>query len=200
MSRLTRALVLGVALAAMNLAGATAVAQAHVNDDSASDRYRALGGWSSWLPQTTRSPRRGRTRPTPWSSSAAASMPRRSRPPPTPPFRPGWRRSATTAPGATPTPPPRRQPSRVGSPTGSSLRSACYPLPWRWSRGWPCWPPGAQAAGCGPARRPDQDHRCAVRWAATPTRQPHRPFLKTGADSSVPGSVMSVQVGDPFGA
>jgi hypothetical protein len=43
MSRLTRALVLGVALAAMNLAGATAVAQAHVNDDPASNRHRALG-------------------------------------------------------------------------------------------------------------------------------------------------------------
>jgi hypothetical protein len=43
MSRLTRALVLGVALAAMNLAGATAVAQAHANDDPASNRHRALG-------------------------------------------------------------------------------------------------------------------------------------------------------------
>jgi hypothetical protein len=43
MSRLTRALVLGVALAAMNLAGATAVAQAHTTDDPASNRHRALG-------------------------------------------------------------------------------------------------------------------------------------------------------------
>jgi hypothetical protein len=43
MSRLTRALALGVALAAMNLAGATAVAQAHANDDPASNRHRALG-------------------------------------------------------------------------------------------------------------------------------------------------------------
>jgi hypothetical protein len=42
MSRLTRALVIGVALAAMNLAGATAVAQAHANDDP-SNRHRALG-------------------------------------------------------------------------------------------------------------------------------------------------------------
>jgi hypothetical protein len=43
MSRLTRALVLGVALAAMNLAGTTAVAQAHTTDDPASNRHRALG-------------------------------------------------------------------------------------------------------------------------------------------------------------
>ena len=42
MSKRTRALVLGVTLAAMNLAGLTA-AQAHPNDDPTSNRHRALG-------------------------------------------------------------------------------------------------------------------------------------------------------------
>jgi hypothetical protein len=41
-SKRTRALVLGVTLAAMNLAGLTA-AQAHPNDDPTSNRHRALG-------------------------------------------------------------------------------------------------------------------------------------------------------------
>jgi hypothetical protein len=43
MSKRTRALVLGVTLAAMNLAGLTAVAHAQSNDDPASNRHRALG-------------------------------------------------------------------------------------------------------------------------------------------------------------
>ena len=42
MSKRTRALVLGVTLAGMNLAGLTA-AQAHPNDDPTSNRHRALG-------------------------------------------------------------------------------------------------------------------------------------------------------------
>jgi hypothetical protein len=42
MSKRIRALVLGVTLAAMNLAGLTA-AQAHPNDDPTSNRHRALG-------------------------------------------------------------------------------------------------------------------------------------------------------------
>jgi hypothetical protein len=43
MSKLTRTLILGVALAAMNLACATAIAQAHTSDEPASTRHRALG-------------------------------------------------------------------------------------------------------------------------------------------------------------
>ena len=43
MSKLARTLILGVALAAMNLAGTTAIAQAHTSDDPASTRHRALG-------------------------------------------------------------------------------------------------------------------------------------------------------------
>jgi hypothetical protein len=43
MSTLARTLRLGVALAAMNLAGTTAIAQAHTNDDPTSTRHRALG-------------------------------------------------------------------------------------------------------------------------------------------------------------
>jgi hypothetical protein len=43
MSKRARTLMLGVALAAMNLAGMTAVAQAHTRDDPASQRHRALG-------------------------------------------------------------------------------------------------------------------------------------------------------------
>jgi hypothetical protein len=43
MSKLARTLILGATLAAMNLAGTTAVAQAHTNDDPASKRHRALG-------------------------------------------------------------------------------------------------------------------------------------------------------------
>jgi hypothetical protein len=43
MSKLERTLILGVALAAMNLAGMTAIAQTHTNDDPASTRHRVLG-------------------------------------------------------------------------------------------------------------------------------------------------------------
>jgi hypothetical protein len=43
MSKRARTLILGVALAAMNLAGATAIAQAHTSDELASKRHRALG-------------------------------------------------------------------------------------------------------------------------------------------------------------
>jgi hypothetical protein len=43
MSKLARALIIGAMLAAMNLAGMTAVAQAHTSDDPASQRHRALG-------------------------------------------------------------------------------------------------------------------------------------------------------------
>jgi hypothetical protein len=43
MSRRARALILGVALVAINLAGMTAVAQAHTTADPASQRHRALG-------------------------------------------------------------------------------------------------------------------------------------------------------------
>jgi hypothetical protein len=43
MSKLARTLILGVVLAAMNLASMTAVAQAHTSGDPASQRHRALG-------------------------------------------------------------------------------------------------------------------------------------------------------------
>jgi hypothetical protein len=43
MSRLARILILGVALATMNLAATTAIAQAHTSDDPASTRHRVLG-------------------------------------------------------------------------------------------------------------------------------------------------------------
>jgi hypothetical protein len=42
-SKLARTLILGVALAAMNLAGTTAIAHAHTSDDPASKRHRVLG-------------------------------------------------------------------------------------------------------------------------------------------------------------
>jgi hypothetical protein len=43
MSKLARTLILGVALAAMNLAGTTVIAQAHTSDDPANTRHRVLG-------------------------------------------------------------------------------------------------------------------------------------------------------------
>ena len=43
MSKRTRALILAAMVAAMNLAGMTAVAHAQANDDSPSKRHRALG-------------------------------------------------------------------------------------------------------------------------------------------------------------
>jgi hypothetical protein len=43
MSKVARALIIGAILAAMNLAGMTAVAQAHPSDDPTSQRHRALG-------------------------------------------------------------------------------------------------------------------------------------------------------------
>ena len=43
MSKRARTLILGVALAAINLAGTTAIAQAHTNDAPASTRHRVLG-------------------------------------------------------------------------------------------------------------------------------------------------------------
>jgi len=76
----------------------------------------------------------------------------------------------------------------AGSPADSSSRSACYPPLWCWSRGWPCWPPGGQVAGCGPATRPDHNDRFAIRWGCRAHLATPSAFLKTGADSSVPGS------------
>jgi hypothetical protein len=43
MSKLTRTLILAATVAAMNLAGMTAIAQAHTSDDPASTRHRVLG-------------------------------------------------------------------------------------------------------------------------------------------------------------
>ena len=90
MSKLARALVLGAMLAAMNLAGMTAVAQAQANDE-----------WQG---------RPGRPPKAKWGSLAQASGDLiSSRPPRTPPSSGSWPESASPSPaGRPPRCPPRR--------------------------------------------------------------------------------------------
>ena len=158
MSKLTRALILGATLAAMNLAGMTAVAQAQATNE-AQGRPAA----------THRTPSRRDLAP-PASSRITGADRRGRRPPaaagPRAPLHP----QRDTRPGARPS---ARRTER-DSPAGSSLPSVSWPLPLRSPAGWPCWPPSEPAAELGSGTRPDRVTVTPLDGAAAPTRQPHR--------------------------
>jgi hypothetical protein len=148
MSKLVRALILGVTLAAMNLAGLTAVAHAK---PTTTQTGRTL---VSRLPNAKSG-----------SPGATARLPRRSRPPRTPPSSGSWPESASPSPARHPPgQPPQRRPNPAGNPAGSSLPSVGSLPVWCWRAGWPCWSPDGQAAAPESGTRPDQRHGHAARW------------------------------------
>jgi hypothetical protein len=141
MSKRTRTLVLGAVLAAMNLAGLTAVAQAQATNEGKDARGR---------PPKARSGRPG----------VSVRSRHGSRPPRTPPTGGSWPESAPPSPaGHPPRCPPQRLTNPAGHPAGSWLPSLSWPLPWCSPAGWPCWPPTEPAAGLGLGTRPDQESR-----------------------------------------
>ena len=146
-------------LAAMNLAGMTAVAQAQANDQQPTPGGR---------PPKARSGSPG---------TSVRSQPSSPPSPATPGDRPP--KAKSESPGATRPTSQRRRSNRVVCPAGSWLRSGCWPPSWRWLVGWPCWLPGGPAAGLGSGTRPDHRHGHATRWgcrahpaAPSPTRPP----------------------------
>ena len=115
MSKLARTHILGVALAAMNLAATTAIAQAPTNDDPTSTRHGALG----------------QLEPTAEAAAAAQDQPGITddtrRPPTEAQVGESWRHPGNVR---------RGRPSRAGSsPAGWSSGLAGWPLPWRWPAG-----------------------------------------------------------------
>jgi hypothetical protein len=119
MSKRTRTLVLGAALAAMNLVGLSAVAQAQATNEGKDARRP---------PPNAKSERPG----------ANTRSHHRSRPLRMPPSSGSWPTSATPSPaGHPPTCLPQRPPSRPGSPAGFSLRLVSWPLLLRSRAGWP---------------------------------------------------------------
>ena len=141
MSKLARTLILGAALAAMNLAGTTAIAQAHTNDDPASTRHRVPGQLRTRCPHAADDAAAAREHPgTPASPTTFGDR----RP------KPRW-----ASPGATPGTFGRGRLSRAGSPAGWSSDLGYWPQPWRCQ---PCSPrrsSSGHVAGFGSARRPD---------------------------------------------
>jgi hypothetical protein len=141
MSKRTRALILGATLAAMNLAGLTAVAHAQATNEAKDARQppaeRQVG--ETWRHGQAASPEQ--------AAADAASSGR-------------WPGSATRFPaGHPPRCPPQCPPSRAGHPAGWSLPWVSWLLRLRSPVGWPCWPPGEPAAGLGLGPRPDQESR-----------------------------------------
>ena len=130
MSKRTRALIRGSMVAAMNLAAMTAVAQAQANDQP------PPGG----RPPKARSGSPGTSVSSPAEQPNIASDALERLP---------HRKPKSEKPGATPDPtPPPAQPAEPGGlPSGSWLRSGCWPPSWRRPAGWPCWLPGGPAGG-----------------------------------------------------
>jgi hypothetical protein len=158
MSKRTRALVLAATLAAMNLAGLTAVAHAQANDDPDG---KVAGGH----PPSATSARPG----------ATARSQHQSRPLPMPPSSGNWPESASPSPTRHPPRcPPPCPTSRPGSPAGCSLPSVSWLLRLPSPVGWPCSPPSEPAAEPGSGTRPDRSHGHAARWGCRAHRQPHR--------------------------
>jgi hypothetical protein len=104
-------LILGVTLAAMNLAGMTTVAQAQTNDELVRRPPTERQVGESW-----------RKRPVTAQQQAAADTAQRRQTGQEQSYNP------TTTPAQTPAPCPT---SRAGSPAGSSLPSVSWPLSWR---------------------------------------------------------------------
>ena len=122
MSKLARALVLGAMLAAMNLAGMTAIAQAQPNDDPDGKQTRRQAT-ESQVGETWRK------RPVTSQQQAAADAALQ---------RQLARERFSIPAGRPPRRPPRRSlPSPADSPAGSSRCWLCWPLPWRCPVDWP---------------------------------------------------------------
>jgi hypothetical protein len=143
MLRRTRVLVLGATLAAMNLAGLTAVAHAQANDDPDGKNARRLATerqagetWRKHPPVTSQ--------PTTMDAAVRQLLRERSSIPARHP----------------PRRPPQRLPNPADTPAGSSLPSVGWLRYWRSSLGWPCWPPGGRAAELEWGTQPDH----TVRW------------------------------------
>jgi hypothetical protein len=142
MSKLARTLILGATLAAMNLAGMTAIAQAQTSDDPASKRHHGLGQLellaaddhavasreqpTDAVQRFRRGERASQEQPTSDAATRAALAQEQSY---------SFYSSRWTPP--TRRPPRCGLPNRAGSPTGSSRRSVCWPRPWRCPAGWP---------------------------------------------------------------
>ena len=135
MSKLTRALILAAMLAAMNLAGLTAVAQAQANDETPPASRRG---------ENLRTRARPGGRP-PAAGSESLTPPQRiaGADPADAALQPAAGPERLSVPNGTPAqvPAPVPPPNRTDSPAGSSLRSVDLRRPWRSSLGWPCWPP-----------------------------------------------------------
>jgi hypothetical protein len=152
---LTRALIIGAMLAAMHLAGMTAVAHAQATDQQATRRppaERQVG--ESW---------RHRQAASQDQSAADATLKRVQA------------RERFSIPNATPAKVPAPvPPSRAGSLAGLPPGWVGWLPHWRWRAGWPCWLPCGPAAESGPGRPPDDPAiRSESDGAAGWARQPH---------------------------
>ena len=142
MSKLTRTLIIGATLAAMHLAGMTAVAQAQANDEPVRQPPTERQVGESW---------RHRQAASPEQTAADAALQRVQA------------RERFSIPNATPAQAPAPVPSNpAGSPAGSSPASVCWLPPWCWRAGWPSWLPRGPGAGLGSGTPPDHDP--ATRW------------------------------------
>ena len=153
MSKRTRALIIGATLAAMNLAGLTAVAHAQATNEAKDARRPPSGSCRRTGPTTTTPPGCRRPSSRPGCRPRTAPTPRHSRLPRCPP-------------------PRCSRPSRTGSQPGSWSRLGGWRRHWRSSLDWPCWPPGAPTAGLGSGTRPSDRHGPALDGAAAPTGSP----------------------------
>jgi hypothetical protein len=129
MSKLARALTLAAMLAAMNLAGMTAVAQTHASDHATSRpnaQHQVTSQQQSTGDVATR---------------AALAQER---------YYSTWGYGDTTTPAPA-------EPSR--QPAWPVIALSVLAAVGRWSPGSPCWPPAAPPAANGPARPPDQARR-----------------------------------------
>jgi hypothetical protein len=167
MSKLGRVLILGATLAAMNLAGLTAIAQA--NDQPAEadavEQFRRGERASQEQPTTGKAVeefRRGE-RASQEQTAADAALQRQ------------LARERHSIPSATPAQVPAPVPDEPSGTSGwlLSLPSASWLLLLRSPAGWPCWPPSG-AAELGSGTQPDQRHGHAARWGCRAHRQPHR--------------------------
>ena len=169
MSKLTRTLILGATLAAMNLAAMTAVAQAQANDQPARRPPTQGQVGESW---------HQRQLPAEQPNIASDALRR----PPTESQVGDSRRHQTDGPA---------QPVEPGGlPSWLMASLGCWSPSWRWRVGWPCWLPGGPGVGLGSGTRPDHGHRPAtLDGAAAPTRQPHHPPVRpTSAAANRPRS------------
>jgi hypothetical protein len=141
------ALVLGATLAAMHLAGLTAVANAQASDPDGKDARRLaterqVAGTERERPVTAQQ-----------QAAADATLQR------------VLARERFSIPSQTPDQPTApAPPNPADSPAGSSLPSVVLLLAWRWPAGWRCSRPDGPAAEPESGTRPDHSHGHAARW------------------------------------